>query len=121
MAELLALAPIAELQSMFVNQTFITPNIVLLQTKMCFKKMSNVHYHSFLEPKWNPNKNERYFKPSLNRIIITDIRLELIQHTVFLFCNKNTVKTTQVMLPFFSKAFKKITWYILCFNNIRML
>ena len=104
MAELLALTPIAELQSMFVNQTFITPNIVLLQTKMCFKKMSNVHYHSFLEPKWNPNKNERYFKPSLNRIII---RLELIQQPVFLLCNKNTVKTTQVMLPFFSKAFKK--------------
>ena len=106
MAELLALTPIAELQSMFVNQTFITPNIVLLQTKMCFKKMSNVHYHSFLEPKWNPNKNERYFKPSLNRIIITDIRLELIQNPVFLL-KKSTVKTTQVMLPFYSKAFKK--------------
>ena len=88
MAELLALTPIAELQSMFVNQTFITPNIVLLQTKMCFKKMSNVHYHSFLEPKWNPNKNERYFKPSLNRIIITDIRLERIQHPVFCFVTK---------------------------------
>ena len=88
MAELLALTPIAELQSMFVNQTFITPNIVLLQTKMCFKKMSNVHYHSFLEPKWNPNKNERYFKPSLNRIIITDFRLERIQHPVFCFVTK---------------------------------
>ena len=107
MAELLALTPIAELQSKFVNQTFITPNIVLLQTKMCFEKMSNVHYHSFLEPKSNPNKNERYFKPSLNRIIITDIRLELIQQPVFLFCNKSTVKTTQVMLPFFPKRLKK--------------
>ena len=108
MVELLALTPIAELQSMFVNQTFITPNIVLLQTKMCFKKMSNVHYHSFLEPKWNPNQNERYFKPSLNRIIITDIRLELTQQPVFLLCKKSTVKTTQVILPFFfPKRLKK--------------
>ena len=43
MAELLALTPIAELQSMFVNQTFITPNIVLLQTKSCLKKMLKGH------------------------------------------------------------------------------
>ena len=108
MAELLALTPIAELQSMFVNQTFITPNIVLLQTKMCFKKMSNVHYHSFLEPKWNPNKNERYFKPSLNRIIITDIRLELIQQPVFLLCNKKHCKdNTSNASVFFPKRLKK--------------
>ena len=83
MAELLALTPIAELQSMFVNKplgtTFISPNIVLLQTKnVLFKRCLMSTIIVFLEPKWIPYKNERYFKPSLNRIIITDIRLELI-------------------------------------------
>ena len=41
MAELLVVTSIAELQSMIVTQTFITPNIVLLQTKSCLKKMTN--------------------------------------------------------------------------------
>ena len=41
MAELLALISVAELQSMIVTQTLINPNIVPLQTKCFFKKMSN--------------------------------------------------------------------------------
>ena len=41
MAELSAVTSIAEFRSMIVTQTLITPNIVLLQTEICLKKMSN--------------------------------------------------------------------------------
>ena len=41
MAEPFSLISIAELQNMIVTHTLINPNIVLLQTKCFFKKMSN--------------------------------------------------------------------------------
>ena len=47
MAEILVVTSIAELQSMIVTQTFINPNIVLLQTKSCLKKMSNAQVSRF--------------------------------------------------------------------------
>ena len=61
MAELLALISMVELPSMIVTQT-----IVLLQTKSCLKKDFKCSRMIVLEQKLNPNKNERYFAPSLN-------------------------------------------------------